>query len=115
MNGVLVNNVLKFLKDKPSNDDHAILIQDKKHGLTRIPLSLRGIVSYFPTRKPTISEYEQCDLHLELTSEGPEWDPGSTIFEQQESLLLDSRGQLQDTLQQQFDQEKQASRRITQL
>ena len=50
MNGVLVNNVPKFLKDKPSNDDHAILIHDEKHGLTRIPLSLRGIVSYFPTR-----------------------------------------------------------------
>ena len=34
MNGVLVNDVPKFLKDKPSNDDHAILIEHEKHGLT---------------------------------------------------------------------------------
>ena len=61
---------------------HAILIEHEKHGLTQIALSLRGIVSYFPTRKPTIEEYEECEFHLELTSERPEWDPGSNTFDQ---------------------------------
>ena len=52
---------------------------------------------------------------MKLTSEGPEWDPGSNTFDQQESSLLDSRGQLQDTLRHQFDQQTQESRRIAQL
>ena len=92
VNQVLVNDVSKFLIDKPSNDDHAIIVDSKENGPTRIPLSLTGIVSYFPSRKPTLEEYESCEVHYELTSETPEWNPAISTFANQESSMTDSRG-----------------------
>ena len=96
---VTVNNIPKFLKKQPSNDNHVIIVDDAVNGLTQIPLSLHGIVSYFPTRKPTRREYETCKLYYTLTRETPKWIPSSKTFEQQESSLTDSRGQIQEALQ----------------
>jgi hypothetical protein len=43
-------------------------------------------MSYFPTRKPTEKEWVNC-RQLELTAEGPEWDPHDSQFTEQEDAL----------------------------
>ena len=48
--GVTVNDVPKIHKEDPTVDDHAITFVETGF---RIPLSLWGIFSYFPTSKPT--------------------------------------------------------------
>ena len=48
--GVTVNDVPKIHKEDPTVDDHMITFMETGF---RIPLSLWGIFSYFPTSKPT--------------------------------------------------------------
>ena len=48
--GVAVNDVPKVHKEDPTVDDHTITFLETGF---RIPLSLWGIFSYFPTSKPT--------------------------------------------------------------
>ena len=75
-NDLRVNDEPKFMVPNPTEDHHAIYIPEVKgeSPALRIPLSLHGVTSYFPTRKPTRDEYEKSELdyHLELTSESPE-------------------------------------------
>jgi hypothetical protein len=58
-----------------------------------IPLELHGVVSRFPTFKPTQLEFETCDT-FELTYESPEYDPSSITFHDQEAGMMDSWGNL---------------------
>jgi hypothetical protein len=44
-----------------------------------IPLLLKGIISYFNVRTPTVEEIENLPC-IELTSSS-EWDPHSSLFE----------------------------------
>jgi hypothetical protein len=57
------------------------------------PLELHGVVSCFPTFKPTHLEFETCDRY-ELTFESPEYDPSSTTFHDQEAGMMDSWGNI---------------------
>ena len=50
-----------------------------------IKLMLDGIVSYFPSRRPTRHEMETCD-HVVATRDVP-WNPSSQKFEQAESAI----------------------------
>jgi hypothetical protein len=54
-----------------------------------IPLELHGVVSCFPTFKPTQLEFETCDRY-ELAYESPECDPSATTFHDQEAGMMDS-------------------------
>jgi hypothetical protein len=56
-----------------------------------IPLELHGVVSCFPTFKPTQLEFETCDRY-ELTYKSPEYDPSVTTFLEQEASMMDSWG-----------------------
>jgi hypothetical protein len=58
-----------------------------------IPLELHGVVSCFPTFKPTQFEFETCDRY-ELTYESPEYDPSATTFHEQEDSMMDSWGNI---------------------
>ncbi len=51
-----------------------------------IPLSLQGVSSSFPTRKPTIEEFKSLS-HLCLTNADVPYDPADPIFAQQEQAL----------------------------
>ena len=115
MNQVKVNDVPKFLKSQPSNDDHAVIIPHDALGPKRIPLSLHGIISYFPTRKPSKQEYEQSEDHYKLTGESPEWDPSSPSFSKQESLLLDLRGLVVESITSDHHKRMDELRQIFQL
>ncbi len=51
-----------------------------------IPLSLKSVSSSFPTRKPTLEEYNTVP-HLTLTSNEPEYDPHDRTFAEQDEAL----------------------------
>ena len=54
-------------------------------------MALRGTISYFPTRKPTPREYNEC-RHLQLTAETPDWNPHSRRFNENENAMTDEDG-----------------------
>ena len=99
-NDVRVNDELKFMALTPTENHHAIVINgiDQDQQPINIPLSIRGVISYFPSRKPTREEYEVSDpdLRIKMTVEDPEWDSRTTWFESQEESMTDSSGKLID-------------------
>ena len=92
---VKVDETPKFLTENPTDIMHAISGKDADGIQVTIPLSLKGVTSYFLTRKPTKEEFNSCP-RFDLTYEAPIWDPHSEIFKQQEEALLDNRGMLQE-------------------
>ena len=83
MNDVKLDDKSKFLTEDPADESHAISCEDKMGTLIDITLALKGVTSYFATRKPTKHEFENCP-RIELTCMTPEWDPYSTTFQEQE-------------------------------
>ena len=87
LNDVTISEVPRFLAENVSDLTHSIAIPtanpDKPY---IIPLSLHGVTSFFPTRKPTPEEYESLP-HLTLTSDEPEYDPHDTSYASQEAAL----------------------------
>ena len=99
-NDFWVNDKMKHCIDQPTEDHHAIVVPDADgtgEGL-RIPLSIYGVVSYFPSRKLMVDEYESTHLDyiLDMTDLDTEWDPSSPKLPEQEEAMLDSRGLLHD-------------------
>ena len=85
MNDVKVFDCPKRLIENPNEYDHTIIIPGVDNEEYSIPLSLHGVTSYFPTRKPTMAEYnESSDHHIDLTYDTPEWQPHSETFNDQE-------------------------------
>ena len=56
-NGITVNELPKIHSSDPSSDDHAIIVDEQ----LRIPLSLYGTFSYFPSSTPSIEEMQGSD------------------------------------------------------
>jgi hypothetical protein len=97
---VLVSEIPKFLSSsQPQVYTHTTLRvrEVKTRDQYLIPLSLEGVTSYFPTRKPNVVDYEsETNSKYELTFESPEWDPHLTQFAEQEAAFTDSSGQLRE-------------------
>jgi hypothetical protein len=71
MTDVIVNETPKFQSLNTTNLSHSIsVIGGNVDGILVIPLELHGVVSCFPTFKPTQLEFETCDRY-ELTYESP--------------------------------------------
>jgi hypothetical protein len=95
-NGVTVNERPKHCTPIPTREDHAAIIPDGNH---MIPLSISGVTSYFPSRKPARKERSRCRVNgdcLELTAESPIWDPHSSMFNDLEMRLVYRYGELKD-------------------
>ena len=90
LNDVVVNEQPKFLTHQPTEKDHAIIAED-----LLIPLELSGVTSFFPARKPTGQEYNQC-THIELTSPEPEWKPHDVQYSEQELTYIHPDGTLRE-------------------
>ena len=77
-NDVHLNDEPKYLVQEPTDLHHAIDIDgtDETEAL-RIPLAIKGVISYFPVWKPTLREWQESELskRICLTAEEPEWDP----------------------------------------
>ena len=87
LNDVKINETPRFLTDTLDELTHSIVIPmaDRDEPYV-IPLSLKGVSSSFPTRTPTIEEFETLP-HLILTSDEPEYDPHDASFAAQEEAL----------------------------
>ena len=87
LNDVMVNDVPRFLTDKPTRLTHTLVIPtDDFDDSYVIPLALHGVASSFPTRKPTVQEYESLP-QLVLTSEEPVYDPHDSSMARHEDAL----------------------------
>jgi hypothetical protein len=94
MHDVIVNETPKFQSFNPTKLSHSISVRGENvEDVLVIPLELHGVVSCFPTFKPTQLEFEACDRY-ELTYEYPEYDPSATTFHEQEASMMDSWGNL---------------------
>ena len=87
LNDVTVNDVPRFLTEQPTLLTHALVIPTNDFDDPYvIPLSLHGVSSTFPTRKPTVEEYETLP-HIVLTSEDPTYDPHDPSLARHEEAL----------------------------
>jgi hypothetical protein len=94
LHDVIVNETPKFQYLNTTNLSHSISVRgDNVDEILVIPLELHGVVSRFPTFKPTQLEFETCDRY-ELTNESPEYDPSATTFHDQEAVMMDSWGNI---------------------
>jgi len=78
--GNIVDDVPKIF----GGTSHSITIPDEN---IVIPLSMKGIISYFPVRTPTQYEIENCQV-VTLTSEA-EWDPYSSTYDGHNTEAMD--------------------------
>jgi hypothetical protein len=94
LHDVIVNETPKFQSLNPKKLSHSISVRGANvEDVVLIPLELHGVVSCFPTFKPTQLEFETCDRY-ELTYEYPEYDPSSTTFHDQSSGMMESWGNI---------------------
>jgi hypothetical protein len=94
LHDVIVNETPKFQSLNPTKLSHSISVRgDNMEELLVIPLELHGVVSCFPTFKPTYLEFETC-YRYELTYESPEYDLSATTFHEQEVSMMDSWGNI---------------------
>jgi hypothetical protein len=92
LHDVIVNETTKFQSLNPTKLSHSIGVRGgNMEYVLVIPLELHGVVTCFPTFKPTQLEFETCDWY-DLTYESPEYDPSATTFHEQEASMMDSWG-----------------------
>jgi hypothetical protein len=91
---VVVNETPKFQCLKPTNLSHSISVRGENvDDILVITLDLHGVVSCFPTFKPSQEEFETCDRY-ELRYETLDYDPSTKTFHDQEAVMADSWGNL---------------------
>jgi hypothetical protein len=88
--GVQVNSTPKIHAKDPTVKDHSIYFPDSDF---RIPLSLWGVFSYFPTSKPTNQILEECEEVYLLIPDG-RWTQHSNAYARNEENMLDSEGNM---------------------
>jgi hypothetical protein len=92
VNDVTVNNLPKFLAANPTDQTHALTINDPNNPLQPgiLLLNLREVASLLNVRTVTINELNNQDYsQLHLTSETLTWDPMTNLYEQQENAMMD--------------------------
>ena len=89
--GIEVNDVPKIQVKDPTLDDHAIIFPG---GDFRIPMSLRGIFSYFRTVAPSAEQVRTCEDVYLLTPDGEIWNPHTDAYAVNEERMLDWEGNL---------------------
>ncbi len=87
-----VNDLPKFLAANPTDQTHALTINDPNNPLQLVilPLTLRGVTLLLNVRNVTIDQFNSQDYpHLHLTSETLTWACTTNLYEQQENAMLD--------------------------
>ena len=87
--GITINEVPKIHATSPTEEHHAMTFQETNF---RIPLSLHGIFSYFPTSKPSIQELEEPEDVYVLTP--TILNPHSDAYVINEESMLDWEGNM---------------------
>jgi hypothetical protein len=95
INDVTVNNVPIFLTCFPTDNMHALIVQNPDNDSTTLsfPLHLQRMMPYLPVRKPTATKWEMGDIVLiKMTAENLNWDPNGPTYSSQEAAMTDYRG-----------------------
>jgi hypothetical protein len=77
--GLIVDDCPQHLSPKNNPSSHSIYDPDEDF---RLPLSLKGVTSYFTSRTPTTHEIEACKWIILLDEQ--DWDPHSNDFHEEE-------------------------------
>ena len=99
--GLVVNDVPKIhtKRDELSVETHCIVANKEDNGIDlRIPMKLDGVFSYFPTRKLTEQEIDECEYieTLQLCPDADDWDPYDESYAEREDNYTDYKGDLID-------------------
>ncbi len=95
VNDMTVNNVPKFLTRFPTDNTHALIMQNPDSDSTTLsfPLHLQGVTSYLPVCKPTAAKWVTGDVvRINMTAENLDWDPNDPTYSSQEAAMTDYRG-----------------------
>ena len=87
--GIHINEVPKIHVTSPTEEHHAITFQETNF---RIPLTLHGTFSYFPTSKPSIQQLGEPEDVYVLTP--TTWNPHSDAYVINEESMLDWEGNM---------------------
>ena len=87
--GIHINEVPKIHVTSPTEEHHAITFQETNF---RIPLTLHGTFSYFPSSKPSTQELEEPEDVYVLTP--TTWNPHSDAHVINEESMLDWEGNM---------------------
>ena len=83
LQGIEVSDIPRYCAKSVDVETHSIWIPELEY---RIPLFARGIMSWFPTRKPTLQELETCKC-VDMMQKDVEWEPyANHLTEQEENL-----------------------------
>jgi hypothetical protein len=97
---VIVDDTPKFLTSDPTDHTHALTIKDPGHPTQTVilPLALRGVTSLLNMSAPALDEWNSDIFkRLHLTSESLTWDPTTTLYEEQETAMIDYSGHVVTT------------------
>ena len=87
LNDMIVDDTPRFLTDNVADHMYSLVIPFDDGNVPYVmPLSLQGVTSSFPTRKPTIKEFESLPP-FHLPNADVPYDPPDTTFAQQEHAL----------------------------
>jgi hypothetical protein len=95
VNDVTVNDVPKFLTHFPTDNTHALVVQNPDDDLTTLsfPLHLQGVTLYLLVCKPTADKWESGDIvRIDMTAENLDWNPNDPTYSSQEAAMIDYRG-----------------------
>jgi hypothetical protein len=95
VNDVTVNDVPKFLTHFPTDNTHALVVQNPDNDSTTLSflLHLQGVTSYLPVCKPTAGKWESGDIiRIDMTAENLDWNPNDLTYSSQEAAMTDYRG-----------------------
>ena len=87
--GIQVNDTPKIQVNDPTTSDHSIYFPETGF---RIPLSLWGVFSYFPSSKLTAQTLEETEEVYLLTPS--RWNPHCDTYAQNEENMLDWEGDM---------------------
>ncbi len=95
VNGVTVNDVPKFSTPFPTDNTHALIMQNLDDDSTTLsfPLHLQGVTLYLLVCKPTANEWESGDIvRIDMTAENLDWNPNDPTYSSQEAAMTDYKG-----------------------
>ena len=74
---------------------HAVVAFDEDGDRVVLPFFLKGVASVLETESVTLEEFDRYECpRIELTAADLDWDPSSTVFEDQENITLNYKGDL---------------------
>ena len=85
--GLDVDEFTKFLLIKLTESNNSLYFP---MSYIRLPLQLEGTILYIPTRKRMKVELKESEVkYMLLTPNTPKWEPHTTIYRDQEHVILD--------------------------